>query len=84
MKSEVDKLGVNKLTNVPLSLNNLKTKVDDWDVGKLKTVPVKLKKLNDIADNEFAKKVIFNTIKTKVNSLENNILDATTLIHINW
>ena len=84
MKSEVDKLGVNKLTNVPPSLNNLKTKVDDWDVGKLKTVPVKLKKLNDIADNEFAKKVIFNTIKTKANSLENNILDATTLIHINW
>ena len=80
MKSEVDKLGVNKLTNVPTSL---KTKVDDLDVGKLKTVPVKLKKLNDIADNEFAKKVIFNTIKTKVNSLENNILDATTLIHIN-
>ena len=84
MKSEVDKLGVNKLTNVPPSSNNLKTKVDDWDVGKLKTVPVKLKKLNDIADNEFAKKVIFNTIKTKVNSLENNILDATNLIHINW
>ena len=84
MKSEFDKLGIDKLTNVPTSLNNLKTKVDDWDVGKLKTVPVKLKKLNDIADNEFAKKVIFNTIKTKVNSLENNILDAPTLIHINW
>ena len=82
MKSEFDKLGIDKLTNVPTSLNNLKTKVDDLDVGKLKTVPVKLKKLNDVADNEFVKKVIFNTIKTKVNSLEKNIPNATTLIHI--
>ena len=37
LKAEVDKLGINKLTNVPTSLNNLKTKVDDIDVDKLKT-----------------------------------------------
>ena len=37
MKAEVDKLDVNKLVNVPTSLNNLKTKVDDLDIGKLKT-----------------------------------------------
>ena len=43
-KAEVDKLGINKLANVPTSLNNLRTKVDDLDVGKLKTVPVDLKK----------------------------------------
>ena len=42
-KAEVDKLDINKLVNVPTSLNNLKTKVDDLDVGKLKTVPVDLK-----------------------------------------
>ena len=47
MKAEVDKLGINKLVNVPTSLNNLKTKVDDLDVGKLKTVPVDLKKLSE-------------------------------------
>ena len=35
---------MNKLTNVPTSLDNLKTKVDDLDVGKLKTVPVELEK----------------------------------------
>ena len=29
LKTEVDKLEINKLTNVPTSLNNLKTKVDD-------------------------------------------------------
>ena len=43
LKAEVDKLNINKLANVPTSLNNLKTKVDDLDVGKLKTVPVDLK-----------------------------------------
>ena len=43
LKDEVDKLHINKLTNVPTSLNNLKTKVDGLDVGTLKTVPVDLK-----------------------------------------
>ena len=41
---EFDKLGNNKLINIPTSLNNLKTKTDDLDVDKLKTVPVGLKK----------------------------------------
>ena len=64
-------------------MNDLKTKVDDIDVGKLKSVPVDLKKLSDIVDNEAAKNTKFNTIKTKVNSLEKKIPEATTLIHIN-
>ena len=83
MKAEVDKLDINKLVNVPTSLNNLKTKVDDLDVGKLKTVPVDLKKLSDVVDNEVAKNKKFNTLKTKVNNLEKKILDTTTLIHRN-
>ena len=37
LKTEVDKLDINKLVNVPTSLNRLKTKVDDIDVGELKT-----------------------------------------------
>ena len=45
LKDEVDKLDINKLTNVPTCLNNLKTKVDDLDVAKLKTVPVDFKKV---------------------------------------
>ena len=35
---------INKLVNVPSSLNNLKTKVDDLDIDNLKTVPMDLKK----------------------------------------
>ena len=55
MKAEVEKLEINKLANVPTSLNDLKTKVDDLDVGKLKNILVDLKKLNDVVDNEFVK-----------------------------
>ena len=44
MKAEVDKVDINKLVNIPTSLNNFETKVDDLDVGKLKTVPVDIKK----------------------------------------
>ena len=55
LKAEVDKLDINKLTNVPTSFNNLKTKIDDLDIGKLKTVSVDLKKLSDVVDNEVVK-----------------------------
>ena len=49
MNTKVDKLDINKLINVPTSLNNLKTKVDDLDVGTLKTVFVDL---SDVVDNK--------------------------------
>ena len=64
-------------------MSNLITKIDDSDVGKLKTVPVDLKNLSDVIDNEVAKNRNFNTLKTKVNSLEKKIPDGTTLIHTN-
>ena len=83
MKAEVDKLGMNELTNVLTSLNYLKTKVDDLDVTKLKNVSVYLKNLSDLIDNEVDKNTKLNTLKTKVNNLEKNITEATTLIHIN-
>ena len=83
MKAEVDKQDINKLVNVPTSLNNLKTKVDDLDLGKLKTVLIELKKFGDVVDSEVIKNTKFNTLKTKVNSLEKKIPDATTLFHIN-
>ena len=73
LKAEVDKVDINKLVNVPTCLNNLKTKVDDLDVGKLKNVPVDLKKSSDVVVNEVIKNTKFNTLKTKVNSLEKKI-----------
>ena len=83
MKAEVHKLDIAKLVNVPTSLNNLKTKVHNLDVGKLKIVPVDLKKLRNVVDSEVVKNTKFNTIKTKVNDLEKETPDETTLIHIN-
>ena len=47
LKTDVEKLDINKLVHVPTSSNNLKIKVDDLDAGKLKTVLVDLKKLSD-------------------------------------
>ena len=64
MKAEVDKLDINKLTNVPTSLNNLKTNVDYLAIGKLKTFLVDLKKLSHVVDNEVVKITKFNLLKT--------------------
>ena len=83
MKAEVDKLDISKLTNVPTSLNILKTKTDDLDVGKLKTVPLQLKKLSELVDNKGVTNTKLSTLKTKVNKLDKRIPDVTTLIHIN-
>ena len=70
MKDEVDKLGINQLTIVSTSLNDLKIKVDHLDVGNLKTAPEELKKLSDNINNEVFKNEKFNTGKAKVTDLE--------------
>ena len=40
LRAEIDKLDINKITNFPTSLSNVKTKIDDLHVVKLKIVPV--------------------------------------------
>ena len=56
LKSDVDKLDIDKLKNVPTNLSKLKTKVDKLDVDKLVSVPVDLSKLSDAVKNGVAKK----------------------------
>ena len=63
---KVDKLDINKLVNVSISLNNVKTKVNDINVAKPKTVPIDLKKLNDVVKNEVVKNTKFIKLKTNV------------------
>ena len=41
-----------------------------------------MKKLSDIVDNEVVKNTKFNTLKTKVNSLEKKIPDALNIIYM--
>ena len=55
LKSDVDKLGIDKLKNVPTNLSNLKSKVDKLDVDKLVPVPVDLSKLSDVVKNDVIK-----------------------------
>ena len=45
LKSDADKLDIDKLKNVPRNLSNLKSKVDKLDVDKSVPVPVDLSKL---------------------------------------
>ena len=57
LKSNVDKLNIDKLTNVPTNLSNLKSKVDKLDVDKLVPVPVVLSKVSDVVKMMSLKKM---------------------------
>ena len=47
-KSDVNKIDINKLKNIPKGLNSLKSKVDKLNFGKLETAPVDLSNLSDV------------------------------------
>ena len=42
LKSNVDKLDIDKLKTIPDDISNLKSKIDKLDIGKLETIPVGL------------------------------------------
>ena len=52
------------------NLASLKTEVDKIDVDKLKTVPVDLSKLSNAVKNDVVKKTEYNSLKTKVDSID--------------
>ena len=57
LKSDVDKLDIDKLKNVPNGLGSLKSKVDKLNVGKLETNPVYVSKLSDIVKKKLLKRL---------------------------
>ena len=61
LKSNADKLNIDKLKNVTSNLNNLKSKVDKLDVVKLVPVLFDLSKLSDVVKNDVVKKGVYNT-----------------------
>ena len=74
LKSNVDKLDIDELENVPTNLRNLKCKVDKLDVDTLDTlvtIPVDLSKLNDVVKNVVVKKDLYNA---KIKNTENKYL----------
>ena len=48
LESDIDKLVIDKLKNVPSGLSSLKNEVDKLDIGKLEIAPVDLIKLSDL------------------------------------
>ena len=63
LKSDVHKLDVDKLKNIPTNFSNLKHKVDKLDVDKLVSVPVDLSKLRDVKNDVVKKDVYIAKIK---------------------
>ena len=69
LKSNADKLDIDKLRKVQTNLSNLKSKVDKLDVDKLAPFP-------DLVKNDVVKKDVYNA---KIKSIEDNITDITNL-----
>ena len=76
LKSDVDKLDIDKLKNIPTNLSNLKNKVDKLDVDEVIPVLVNLSKLSDIVKSDVVKKDVYNA---KIKNIEDKIPDITNL-----
>ena len=76
LKSNVHKLDIDKLKNVPTSLTNLKSKVDKLDVYKLVPASVDLSKLSVSVKKDVVKKGAYNG---KIKNIQDEILDITNL-----
>ena len=63
LKSDVDKLDIDKSKNVLGGVKVSKRKVDKLDVGKLKSLSTDLKKLSEVIEREVVKKSKYNTDK---------------------
>ena len=62
LKSDVDKLDIDKLKNVPSRLVSLKRKANKLDVDKFVLVSVGLNKLSDTAKNNVVKKTEYDEL----------------------
>ena len=76
LKTEVDKLDIDKLKSLPNNLSKIKTEIDKLDTGKLVTVPVDLSKLTNVVKNEIVKE---NEYTAKIKSIEDKIPDISNL-----
>ena len=60
LKTEVNKLNIDKLKSLPANLSNLESKVDRLGIDKLAPVPVDLSKLSNVVKNDVVKKTEHN------------------------
>ena len=73
LKSDPDKLNIDKLKNVLSNLNNSKNKVDKLDVDILVPTPVDLCKLSDVVKIMLLKK-IYLMLRSKILKITSLIL----------
>ena len=71
--SDVDKLDIDQLKNLPTNLSNFKSKVDKLDIDILVPVLVDLSKLFDVEKNDVVKKGVYNA-KIKILKIKYLIL----------
>ena len=76
VKSNVYKLDIDKLKNVPTNLSNLKNKIDKLDFDELAPVLIDLSKLSIVVKNNVFKKTEY---KAKITNIEHKIPDITKL-----
>ena len=67
LRSDVDKLDIDKLVSVLNGLNSLKSKVDNLDPDKLKTASIDLEELTDVVDKDVLKIAEFNVDEQGLN-----------------
>ena len=70
LKTEVDKLDIDKLKSLLNNLRNWKNKINKLDIDKLTPVPVYLSKLTNVVKNEVVKKIEYNA---KIKNIEDKI-----------
>ena len=73
LKSDEDKLNIDKLKNIPCNLINLKRKVETFDVDKLVPVPVDLSKPSDVVKMILLKKM-YIMLRSKAMKMKYQIL----------
>ena len=70
LKSNIDKLDIDELKNVP---SHLKSKIDKLDVDKLLPVTIDLSKLSDVVGNDVLKKM-YTVLRSKILKIKYLIL----------
>ena len=66
LKSNVEKLDIDKLKTLPTNLSNMQSKVDKLDNDKLLPVPIDLSKLSVVVKNDVVKKDVYYAKKENI------------------
>ena len=76
LESNVDKLDIDKLKNVPTNLSNIKSKIEKLVVDKLVSAPTDLSKVSNVVKNDVVQKDACNA---QIKNIQDKILDTTNL-----